>query len=170
LVEITTSKGSPEDRPLTVRKKVADLFEDPTALVPQKLDETASRRYEELTVESLRHAMLPDRGGLVVVDAIELVGSRPDTLVVFRYHHRDKYVGRAPGLDAGPRAEVMSLWDYAIDDDPWSRGMMDGPAVLAAAIGSAFEAAELTLVDPNTLHPIGSPPKVFPRLYVIPGK
>jgi hypothetical protein len=36
---------------------------------------------------------------------------------------------------------------------------MDTPPVLAAAIGSAFDAAELSLVDP-----IGRPPNVFTRL------
>jgi hypothetical protein len=36
--------------------------------------------------------------------------------------------------------------------------------VVATEIGSAFDAAELLLIDPDTLTPIGSPPKVFPRL------
>jgi hypothetical protein len=45
--------------------------------------------------------------------------------------------------------------------------MMDGPSVLAADIGSAFDAAELTLVDPDTLTPIGIPPRIFPRLYAV---
>jgi hypothetical protein len=85
---------------------------------------------------------------------------------VFRYHHRAEYVGRHPSLVAGPRVETARLWDFAIDpDDPWSQGLMDPPGVLAAAIGSAFDASELQLVDPVTLAPIGRPPNIFPRRY-----
>lgn len=139
---------------------MAELFRDPTALVPQDLDEAMSRRYEELTVEELRSALLVETEGPVIFDAIDVVGSRPDTLVVFRYHHRPEYIGKAQGLDPGPRAEIARLWDYAIEEgERW----MDGPSVLAAAIGSDFDAARLTLADPDDLTPGGSPPRVFPR-------
>jgi hypothetical protein len=67
-------------------------------------------------------------------------------------------------LVAGPPAKVARLWDFAIEpEDKWSQGLMDAPAVLAAAVGSAFDAAELPLVDPQTLAAIGRPPNVFPR-------
>jgi hypothetical protein len=52
----------------------------------------------------------------------------------------------------------------ALSDDPWAPEVMDGPAILATAIGSAFDAAELPLVDPQTLEPRGWPPRVYPRL------
>ncbi len=143
---------------------MAKKFEDPDALVPQELNAADSRTYEERTVEALRQAMTPATSGLIAIDAIELVGSRPDTLVVLRYHHRPEFVGRHPALVTGPRAEIARLWDYAIDsDDAPSQKLMDVPAVLAAAIGSAFTASELTLVDPDTLVPIGAPPNVYPR-------
>jgi hypothetical protein len=138
-------------------------FDRPDGLVPQELSETDSREYEQRTVAYLREVLM---GGsaLVTLDAIELVGSRPDTLVVFRYHYRPEFVGRHPGLVAGPQAEIARLWDFAIDrDDPYSQGLMDEPTVLAAAIGSAFDAAELPLANPDTLRIIGSPPKVYPR-------
>jgi hypothetical protein len=143
---------------------VAALPEDPTELVPQDLSDDDSREYERRVVAELRGVMIGGQGGLLEVADIEVVGSRPNTLIVFRYHHRRQYIGRDPSLVAGPHAEVARLWDFAIDpEDQWSRGLMDPPAVLAAAIGSAFDAAELTLVDPSTLQPIGQPPKVFPR-------
>ena len=105
-------------------------------------------------------------GGLLELNEIELHGSRPETLIVFRYHHREPRVGRHPLLVAGTRAEIARLWDFAIDPtDRYSRGLMNGPAVLAAAIGLAFDAAELTLVDPANLEPIGVPPNIFPRRY-----
>lgn len=148
---------------------MAGLPQDPEALVPQALGAEDAAEFERRVGQSLREAMMGGRGGLVEIDAIDLVGSRPDTSVVFRYHHREQYVGHAPGVDAGPRAEVARLWEFAIDpDDRWSRGFMDSPGVLAAAIGSAFDAAELTLVDPETLVPIGQPAQVFPRLYDLP--
>jgi hypothetical protein len=140
-----------------------DVFDDPNRLLPQDLDEQDSRRYEERTIAYLLDHMKPASGGLVQMDTIELLGSRPDTLVVFRYHHRAEYLESDPTLAPGPHAEVARLWDFAIDDHRYSRGMMYTPPVLAAEIGSAFDAAELTLVDPKTLQPIGSPPKVFPR-------
>lgn len=112
--------------------------------------------------------MLGGEGGLVLIDEIELTGSRPDTLVVFRYHHREEYVGRHPALVDGPQAELARLWEFAIDpEDPYSHGVMDPPGALAAAIGSAFDASELTLADPITLEPIGRPPNIFPRTYDI---
>jgi hypothetical protein len=51
----------------------------------QDLDEADSRAYEEHTVRVLREVLLGLDAGLVAVDAVELMGSRPDTLVVFRY-------------------------------------------------------------------------------------
>jgi hypothetical protein len=140
-------------------------FDDRDALVSQGLDSDESRAYEERTVHALREHMIGCTAGSVIVDGIELVGSRPETLVVFRYHHHPSYVGRHPDFVAGPRAEAARLWEFAIDrDDQYSRGMMEGPAVLASAIGSAFDAAELPLVDPVTLSCVGEPPKVFPRV------
>lgn len=139
------------------------LPDDPEALVAQDLSDEDSREYEQRVLAELRRVMI-GRGALVEMDEIELLGSRPDTLVVFRYHHRDEFVGRHPSLVAGRRAEVARIWEFAIDpDDPWSQGLMDAPGVLAAAIGSAFDASELALVDPDTLVPIGSPPNIFPR-------
>ncbi|HEY3926432.1 MAG TPA: hypothetical protein VGL75_17860 [Acidothermaceae bacterium] len=115
-------------------------------------------------IDELRRVMLSGQAGLVEIDEIERLGTRPDTVIVFRYHHRPKYVGRDPSIIGGPQAEVARLWQFAIDpDDPWSHGLMDPPEVLAAAIGSAFDAAELTLVDPKSLAPIGHPPNIFPR-------
>jgi hypothetical protein len=140
-----------------------DLFDDPNALVPQELDDQESRRYEERTAAFLREHMMAANAGLVEMDAIELVGSRPETLVVFRYHHRARYVDQHPSVVAGPRAKVAKLWDFAIDEESDPTGMMYAPPVLAAAIGSAFDAAELPLVDPQTLQSIGDAPKIFPR-------
>jgi hypothetical protein len=109
--------------------------------------------------------MIGSTAGSVIVDEIELVGSRPETLVLIRYHHPPSYVGRHEGLVAGPRAEVARLWAFVIDpDDQYSRGMMETPPAIASAIGSAFDAAELPLVDPVTLASVGQPPKVFPRV------
>jgi hypothetical protein len=143
-------------------------FDRPDGLVPQELSEADSHEYEQRTVAYLRDVLI-GRSALVIMDAIELVGSRPDTSVVFRYHYRPESVGRHPGLVPGPQAEIARLWDFAIDpDDHYSQGLMDEPTVLAAAIGSAFEAAELPLADPDTLREIGSPPKVYPRIYDVP--
>lgn len=140
-------------------------LDDAQALIPQGLDGQESRAYEERTVDVLREYLIGRVAGLVIVDDIQLVGSRPETMVVFRYHHRPSYVGGHADIVAGPRAEVARLWEFAIDpDDEYSRGMMNSPPVLAAAIGSAFEAAELVLVDPVTLTAVGKPPKVFPRV------
>jgi hypothetical protein len=140
-------------------------FATPDGLVPQSLDAQDSRAYEEHTVDALRSHMMGSATGLVVMDAIELVGSRPETLVVFRYHHNPDHVARNADVMAGARAEAASLWDFAIDpDDAYSVGTMHTPPVLAGAIGSAFDAGELPPVDPATLKPIGRPPKVFPRL------
>lgn len=141
------------------------LPEDPDAPVPEDLDEAGSAAYERRTCDALRAVLMQDRGGLLAVDTVELHGSRPDTLVVFRYHHREQYVGRDPALPPGPRAEIARLWEFA----GWSRwgGMIDSPELLAGAIGGAFEAAELTLVDPQSLEPIGSPPRIYPRTYDI---
>ena len=140
-------------------------FEDPQGLVPQELDAQESRAYEERTVEALRERMIGSTAGPVIIDEIELVGFRPDTLVIFRYHHHPSYVGRDAALVAGPCAEAAKLWEFAVDPgDRYSGGKMEAPPVLAASIGSAFEGAELPLVDPVTLIPFGSPPKVFPRV------
>jgi hypothetical protein len=95
----------PRSTPMT------ESFKDPAALVPQDLSPADSRRYEELTVESLRQAMIHGGSALVAIDAIDLVGARPDTVVVVRYHHQPDYVGRDPALVAGPRAEVANLWE-----------------------------------------------------------
>ena len=141
------------------------LPDDPSEPVPQDLDDEEARVYEERTVDALRAGLFPPRGGFVVVDEVEAVGSRPDTKIVFRYHHREEFVGRDPSIVPGPLAEVARLWEFATDDDPWANGLMDPPELLAASIASAFEAAELLLVDPVSLVPIGSPPKIYPRLY-----
>lgn len=140
-------------------------FNDPDALVPQGLSSHESRAYEERTVDALRQHMIGMTAGSVIVDEIELVGSRPETLVVFRYHHHPSQVGRYTDLLAGSRAEAARLWEFAIDpDDQYSRGMMEAPPRLASAIASAFDAAELPLVDPLTLTSVGQPPKLFPRV------
>jgi hypothetical protein len=140
-------------------------FDDPQALVPQELNAQGSRAYEERTANALREHMIGSTAGSVIVDEIELVGSRPETRIVFRYHHHPGYLGRHADLVEGPRAEAARLWEFAIDpDDHYSGGMMEPPQALAAAIASAFDAAELPLVDPVTLTTIGEPPKVFPRV------
>lgn len=142
-------------------------FDDPIALVPTDLGAADSRAYELRTVELLREAMLKGPSDLLaVVDDVQLVGTRPDTLVVFRYHHGPGFVGQLPQLIAGPLAEVARFWEFAFDeDDRWSRGMMDGPGVLSASIGSAFDVAELMIVDVETLRPIRRAPSIFPRRY-----
>lgn len=140
-------------------------FDDPDALVPQRLDAQESRAYEERTADALREYLIGSTAGPVVVDEIELIGSRPETLVLFRYHHHPGYVTRHVDLVEGPRAEAARFWEFAIDpEDQYAGGMMEQPPRLAAAIGSAFDAAELPLVDPVTLTPIGRPPNVFPRV------
>jgi hypothetical protein len=73
-------------------------FDNPQGLVPQSLDAQDSRAYEERTGDELRRHMMACTAGLLVIDAIELVGSRPDTLIVFRYHRRSEHVGRDAGL------------------------------------------------------------------------
>lgn len=134
--------------------------------MPQDLSDEDSREYERRVIGELRRVMIGGQGGLVEIDEVESLGSRPDTLIIFRYHHRPQYVGRHLSILAGPRAEAARLWEFAIDaDDPWSHGVMDPPEVLAAAIGSSFDASELSLVDPDTLAPIGRPPNIFPRRY-----
>ena len=86
--------------------------------------------------------------------------------MVFRYHHRPEVVGRRPELVDGPLVETARFWEFAIDEDErWSRGMMDGPGVLAAAVVSAFTAAELTIADPDTLWPRHQAPAIFPWWY-----
>ena len=138
---------------------------DPHALIPQDLDAQESRAYEERTADALREHLIGSTAGPVIVDEIELVGARPETLVLFRYHHHPSYVERHADLVEGPRAEAARLWEFAIDpEDQYSGGMLDPPPRLAAAIGSAFDAAELPLVDPVTLTPVGRPPNVFPRV------
>jgi hypothetical protein len=140
-------------------------FNEPHALVPQELDAHESRAYEERTAAALREHFIGSTAGPVIVDEIELVGARPETLVVFRYHHHPSYVERHPDLDEGSRAETARLWEFAIDpEDQYSGDMMDPPPRLAAVIGSAFDAAELPLVDPVTLTPVGRPPNLFPRV------
>jgi hypothetical protein len=94
----------------------------PNALIPQALDHAQSRKYEERIVHFLREHMMSASAGLVVMDAIELVGSRPETMVVFRYHHRPPYIGQDPGIVPGPRAEAAKLWEFAIDDEPHALG------------------------------------------------
>jgi hypothetical protein len=143
---------------------MAISFDDPNALVPQDLNAADSRAYELRTVEFLREwpVGVPSTG-LVVFDDVQLIGTRPDTLVVFRYHHRPEYVGRAPELVDGPLTEIAPFWEFALDEDV--TGMMDPPGVLAAAIGSAFDAAELMIADPQTLRPIRRAPAIFPRSY-----
>jgi hypothetical protein len=143
---------------------VGSLPDDPRRLVSQDQSDEASREYEQRVVDELRRVMLGGEAGLVKIDQIERLGTRPDTLIVFRYYHRPECVGRDPSIVGGPQAEVARLWEFAIDpEDPWSHGLMDPPEVLAAAIGSAFDAAELILVDPRSLAPIGHPPNIFPR-------
>jgi hypothetical protein len=110
---------------------MADLFADPDALVPQDLNEADSRIYEEHTVRELRRVMLGLDGRLAAVDAVDLVGSRPGTLVVFRYHYRPQHVGRHPALVAGQRAEIAHFWEFAIDPDD-SQRWMESPRALAA--------------------------------------
>ena len=147
---------------------MTDLFADLDALVPRDLDRADSRAYEKHTVRELRRVLSGlDEDTLVAVDAVDLVGSRPDTLVVFRYHHRPQYVGRQPGLVAGQRAEIARFWEFAMEPYDALPGWLDSPRTLAACIGNAFEAAELTLADPHTLAAIGRPPRVFPRLYTL---
>lgn len=144
------------------------LPDDPEDLVPHDLSQSESRVYVSRTVDALRDALIgnDDGGSLVMIDEVEAIGDRPDTRVIFRYHYRPQFVGRDPALVLGPLAEAAALWQFAIDpDDRWDTGLMDSPGVLAAAIGSAFDAAELDLVDPVSLEPIGTPPKIFPRLY-----
>lgn len=124
--------------------------------------------YVSRTVDALRDALIgnDDGGSLVMIDEVEAIGDRPDTCVIFRYHYRPQFVGRDPALVAGPLANVAALWQFAIDpDDQWDNGLMDSPGVLAAAIGSALDPAELDLVDPVSLEPIGTPARIFPRLY-----
>lgn len=144
------------------------LPDDPEELVPQDISQNDSRVYVSRTVVALRDALIgnDDGGSLVMIDEVRAIGGRPDTRVIIRYHYRPQFIARDSALVAGPLAEVAPLWQFAIDeDDPWDNGLMDSPGVLAAAIGSAFDAAELELVDPITLDPIGTPPKIFPRLY-----
>jgi hypothetical protein len=152
--------------PLVDIDQVAIFFDDPNALVPQDLGTADSRAYELRTVELLREWLVGvPSTGVVVVDDVQLIGTRPDTLVVFRYHHRAEFIGRAPELVDGPLAEIAPLWEFAIDEeDRWARGKMDGPGVLAASIGSAFTASELMLADVETLRPIRRAPAIFPRL------
>jgi hypothetical protein len=122
--------------------------------VPQDLSREDAREYERRVVSELRREMIGGQAGLIEIDAVELLGARPDTVVLFRYHHRPQYLVRDPVLVAGPRAELARLWEFAIDeDDQRSNGFMDGPGVLAAAIGSSFDAAELPVVDPETFAP-----------------
>jgi hypothetical protein len=146
---------------------VAISFDDPNALVPQDLGPADSRAYEVRTVELLREWLVGvPSTGMVVVDDVQLIGTRPDTLVVFRYHHRAEFIGRGPELVEGPLAEIAPLWEFAIDEeDPWASGKMDGPGGLASSICSAFSASELMLADVETLRPIRRAPATFPRFY-----
>jgi hypothetical protein len=136
-------------------------FDDPSALVPWDLGVSQSRAYELRTVQELQEVLVGKQFSIrpLIVDRVELSGNRPDTLVLFRYHYRPEFVGRSPELVSGDLVEVAEFWPMASDE--WSRGMMDGPAVLAAAIGSAFDAAELMIVDPETLEPLRRAPAIF---------
>jgi hypothetical protein len=118
------------------------LPEDPFAVVPQDLAGKDSREYEQRVVAELRRVLIGGTGGVVEFDGIELRGSRPDTAIVFHYHHRPQYVGRNPALVAGPRAEIARLCEFALDPGDWGpTGLMEAPVRLAAALGSAFDAA-----------------------------
>jgi hypothetical protein len=139
-------------------------FDDPMALVPAEMDADDARRYERRVLELLReHFVGAPSTGILIVDDVELVGSRPDTLVVFRYHHRPEYVGRHQALVDGPLAEIYPLWEDLLDESeqPYRRGMIDGPGQAAVSAGSAFTATELMIADPETLTPIRRAPAVF---------
>jgi hypothetical protein len=158
--------GAPPSAELADICGVGGLPDDPEQPVPIELSDEDSQEFERRVVGVLRDEMIGGQGGLVEIEAIELQGSRPDTLVVFRYQYRPQYIRRHPGVVAGPQAEIARFWDFAADpDDQWSRGLMNPPGVVAAAIGSSFDAAWLPLVDPETLVAMGSAPNIFPRRY-----
>src|SRR5438270_11443065 len=96
---------------------MAGLPEDPRAAVPQDLSDSDVREYERRVAGELREVMIGGQGGLVEVDEIELVVSRPDTLIVFRYHHRDEYVGSEPSLVARAASRGSSATGLAVDRD-----------------------------------------------------
>jgi hypothetical protein len=90
---------------------VAHLFDDPQAVVRRDLGDADSHAYELLVVSFLREWMMVDREewlhpGVVIIDNIELVGMRPDTQVLFRYHHRPHVIEKDAGLGPGPLAEA----------------------------------------------------------------
>jgi hypothetical protein len=143
---------------------VAPSFDDPTALVPADLSAEDARRYEVCVLEELRnHFIGRPTTGLVVVDEIEIVGSRPDMLFVFRYHHRPEFIGRAPEVVEGPLVEVAELWDLLLDES--HPNTIEGPAIAAVYLGSAFDAAELMIADPETLRPLRRAPAIFPAAF-----
>jgi hypothetical protein len=92
------------------------LPDDLAALAPQDLSHDDSRAYVSRTIEAPRHALIGNGDGLVMIDEIEAIGDRPDTRVIFRYHHRREFIDRDPALVAGPLAEAASLWSFAIDE------------------------------------------------------
>jgi hypothetical protein len=139
-------------------------FDDPMALVPEEMDGDDARRYEHRVLELLReHFVGAPSTGILVIDDIELVGSRPDTLVVFRYHHPPEYVGQHPDLVEGQLVEIYRLWEDLLDESeqPYRRGMIDGPGQAAVSAGSAFTATELMIADPETFAPIRRAPAIF---------
>ena len=50
-------------------------FDDPDALVPQKLDAQESRAYEERTADALREHLIASAAGPVIVDGVVYVNS-----------------------------------------------------------------------------------------------
>jgi hypothetical protein len=151
------------------REIVSPCDLDGEEMVRDELDASESRNYEQRVLEAVRLGVSrPQQNVLAQLEAIELAGSRPDSLIVISYRNRSSSVERYPRLLAsGTLREVAPIWEWADATEDGVPDYLHSPLYVAYLVWNAFEAAELTLVD-DDLRPLRRAPAASPRLYLLP--
>jgi hypothetical protein len=107
-------------------------FDDPSYLPPAELNATESRQFEEAVLKALRDALpAGSTFGVYVIESIDLVGQRPDTVVAFTYHEVDDKTRRL-------RADA-SIWEIV---EVWN-GKINSAVDIGSSLYSSLTAHEL---------------------------
>lgn len=114
-------------------------FDDPTYAPPADLSAEEFREYELAVSGAMRHAVLGKDHGLWVFDEIELQGSRPETVVVFRYRRKSR-----PDRLLETKAPI---WPDVTEEGPEDNRRLDPAYALASWLWSSFEAGEYEARD-----------------------
>jgi hypothetical protein len=87
--------------------------------------------------------MLPDKGPVIRLEAVELRGERPETEVIFIYTDT-----RHPGQRFAQRTWLWKdPFRWPIEDDPHFSDSLNEPTSVAGWVGGAFSAHECEPID-----------------------